>query len=321
MALLLDTQDVEVGNREASIHETFARAEVPRNISLTAPAAADRTRIEAWMFGTMMLFSPDSPGLRVVRTPVLDPMDPIVVLLIQLQGSATFIEDGQHRRSLRPGGLMMARPTSPNEFIMSGISSAFQLPFDEVGLTVETISKASECVPSSPLYPLVSHYLMSIRADADHLDSSPTISLSVASATTQLVRALLVSAAQDGRNARLALAEAIVPRIFAYVRQHLTEPDLSPASIANAHNISVSYLYKLCETAQLRLMDWVIQQRLEGARHELMNDELPHGSIAHIAHIWGFKSASHFSTRFRQAYGVSPRELLRLSRRAYRDHE
>jgi len=160
---------------------------------------------------------------------------------------------------------------------------------------------------------------MSVRADADHLDSPPATSLSVASATTQLVRALLVSAAQDGRVAGLALAEAMLPRILAYARQHLTEPDLSAASIAKAHSISVRYLYRLCETAQVRLMEWIIEQRLEGARASLMEARPPQQSIARLAHMWGFKDASHFSTRFRQAYGMSPRDLLRQSRREYRD--
>ncbi len=111
MALLLDTRDVPAEDREASILETFTRADVPRHITLTAPLALGHTRIKAWVFGTTMLFSPESPGLRVVRTPTLEPMQPIIALLIQNSGTALFVEEGQVRQ-LMPGELTMARPTS-----------------------------------------------------------------------------------------------------------------------------------------------------------------------------------------------------------------
>ena len=43
------------------------RAGVPRQVDLLSQQAVDSTRIEAWMFGNVKMFSPDSPGLRVIR--------------------------------------------------------------------------------------------------------------------------------------------------------------------------------------------------------------------------------------------------------------
>ena len=108
--MLLDTRDIPPVDQEASVHDAFARAEVPRQVSLTVPGAIDHTRIEGWLFGRMMLFSPDSPGLRVVRTPKLEAMDPIVALIVQTRGTAMFIENGRSRH-LKPGELVMAEPT------------------------------------------------------------------------------------------------------------------------------------------------------------------------------------------------------------------
>lgn len=318
LALLLDTREVSEEDREPSLHETFLRSEVPRYVSLTAPLSADRTRIEAWMLGSMMVFSPESPGLRVVRSPSLEPMDPIVALLLQNRGTALFNENGEQQR-LEPGSLTMARPTAPNEYVLSGQSTAFQLPFDQVGLPFETVRAASERLPSSPLFPLVCRHLTSIREEADSLDRSSAAGFGVAAATTILVRALLVSAVEDERDARTVLSEALLPRVLAYVRQHLAERDLTPTSIARAHNISVRYLYKICDAADIKLMEWILEARLEGARANLMCGDRPPSSIANLAHSWGFKDPSHFSRRFRQVYGVSPRDLLRQSRRSYRD--
>jgi AraC-like DNA-binding protein len=133
------------------------------------------------------------------------------------------------------------------------------------------------------------------------------------------VKALVLSAALDERSSRSALADALAPRIFAYVRQHLTDRDLTPVTIARAHNISVRYLYKVCDEAGVKLVEWIIAQRLEGARRDLTSPTQTGTTIALISRRWGFKDPSHFSSRFRHAYGISPRELQRHSRR--RDRE
>jgi AraC-like DNA-binding protein len=214
-----------------------------------------------------------------------------------------------------PGQAIMAGPTSPNEFLITGATSAFEIPFDEIGLPFETVRKASGQLAASPLFPLVTGYLLSLRREAERLRCSAGLD-SVGAATTHLVRALIVSAAEDGRHLRSVLADALLPRIVAYVRQHLTDRNLTPASIARAHNISVRYLYKLCDAADVRLVEWIIEERLEGARRFLSAPHSAPQAIALVAHKWGFKDPSHFSSRFRRAYGVSPRELQRHSRRA-----
>jgi AraC-like DNA-binding protein len=316
LALLLDTRTLHMEDRDEILHETFAHADVPRQVCLTGLGKVSHTRLDAWMFGSMMLFSPESPGLKVTRTPSLEAMEPIIALIVQIRGIAQFTQDGR-RQDLVPGVPIMAGPVSPNDFQLSGHTSAFQLPFDEIGIPLETASRASERLTSSPLFSLVSHHLMWIRENADNLNS--TAADSVGAATTHLVRALIVSAAEDDRDARSALADALLPRVLAYVRQHLTDRDLTPASIARAHNISLRYLYKVCGTADVRLVEWIFEERLEGAREDLVNANRLQQSIASIAYKWGFKDPSHFSSRFRRAYGVSPRDLIRYSHRQYRD--
>jgi AraC-like DNA-binding protein len=123
-----------------------------------------------------------------------------------------------------------------------------------------------------------------------------------------LLRALVASASEVQRYARPAVAEALLPMILAYARQHLREQSLPPQRIADHHNISLRYLYKLCSGADIRLMDWIVQQRLKGAQQDLSHPDSKARTIAGIAHHWGFKDARHFSARFRQSYGLSPRE-------------
>ncbi|MDQ1568907.1 MAG: hypothetical protein QOF96_3787 [Actinomycetota bacterium] len=311
MAVLIDTRNVAAEDREESLHEAFAQAAVPRQISLSAEAVGS-TRIDGWMFGSTKLFCPDSPGLEVIRTPTQGRLDPIIALCLQDRGTGRFRQDGQ-QWNLMPGQVIMAGPTSPNEFLITGATSAFEIPFEEIGLPFETVRKASGQLAASPLLPLVTGYLVSLRRDAESVSSSAGAE-SIGAATTQLVRALISSAAEDQRRIRSALADALLPRIVAYVRQHLTDRSLTPESIARAHNISVRYLYKLCDAADVRLVEWIIEERLQGAHRSLSAPEQPTQTIALVAHKWGFKDPSHFSSRFRRAYGVSPRELQRHSR-------
>ena len=318
MALLFDTRDVAPEARRDAVRDAYALAELPRQVNLLSQEAVDATRIEGWMFGSLKLFTPESPGLSVIRDSPSG-LDPMIALCIQDRGTGRSTEE--HRQQLlMPGELLMVDPTARNEFAVSGATIAIEVPFDEIGVTVEVARKASTRLAASPLFPLVSHHLLSLRADADQIALSaeaPDVGL----ATIQLVRALIMSAALDERSARSPLADAIAPRIFAYVRRHLTEADLTPVTIARAHNISVRHLYKLCDAADVRLVEWIIAERLEGARRELMTPGGASSTVAHVSRKWGFKDPSHFSTRFRNAYGMSPRELQRRWRNQRGDQQ
>jgi AraC-like DNA-binding protein len=98
-----------------------------------------------------------------------------------------------------------------------------------------------------------------------------------------------------------------------YIIQHLADPNLGAERIAKAMFISVRQLYKFWEAEHCPLGQWIIERRLEAARDELMNPRGRHQTIAAIASRWGFADATHFSRRFRQAYGMSPREWRHLA--------
>jgi len=91
------------------------------------------------------------------------------------------------------------------------------------------------------------------------------------------------------------------------------DPDLQPSTIAAAHHISLRYLYKLCAQADFSLEQWIIGERLQGARDELTRPESRQRTIAMVARRWGFSAPTHFSRRFRTAYGLTPSEWRRIT--------
>lgn len=98
-----------------------------------------------------------------------------------------------------------------------------------------------------------------------------------------------------------------------YIEKRLHEPDLTPQSIAEASGISTRALYQLFDGESGAVAGWILNRRLERIHADLTNpthDALP---IAQIALNHGFRNAAHFSRRFRQKFGASPREIRQRS--------
>ncbi|WP_443217637.1 helix-turn-helix domain-containing protein [Saccharothrix sp. CCNWYY140] len=56
---------------------------------------------------------------------------------------------------------------------------------------------------------------------------------------------------------------------------------------------------------------WIISERLRGAREDLIRRTDRSRTIATIARRWGFGDPTHFTRRFRAAYGITPSEWRR----------
>jgi AraC family transcriptional regulator, positive regulator of tynA and feaB len=101
-----------------------------------------------------------------------------------------------------------------------------------------------------------------------------------------------------------------------YIDAHLHDPALNADRIAAAHNISTRQLYNVWVRAGHGLTParWIIQRRLERARNQLTDLDPQVTTVAAIAYGCGFANLSHFSQRFREAYGMPPREWRLVSR-------
>ncbi|MFD0366619.1 helix-turn-helix domain-containing protein [Streptomyces sp. NPDC059071] len=131
-----------------------------------------------------------------------------------------------------------------------------------------------------------------------------------------LVMELLEADTTDAPDDASGAGSEMLSRIHAHIEEHLTDPDLSPESIARAHHISVRYLQKLFQNDGSTVSQWVRQRRLEACRFEL-GRSTRRITMAAMAHRWGFSSPSHFSRTFRGAYGMSPSEWQALATAAF----
>jgi AraC-like DNA-binding protein len=98
-----------------------------------------------------------------------------------------------------------------------------------------------------------------------------------------------------------------VARIETYIRHNLSDPTLTPESVAAACGISVRYLHGLFRATGNSISRWILEQRLN-ACHEDLGSGNTRGGIAEVAFRWGFSDHSHFSRHYRRRFGLTPRE-------------
>ncbi|MFT7531704.1 MAG: AraC family transcriptional activator of tynA and feaB [Gammaproteobacteria bacterium] len=102
-------------------------------------------------------------------------------------------------------------------------------------------------------------------------------------------------------------------QIYTYIFSHLEDPHLCPSSIAKNNNLSISYLHKLFKPQGHSVNRWILLKRLERCHEKIISPIYKHLSISRIAFDCGFNSLAHFSTRFREYYGKSPRNLRQVN--------
>lgn len=103
-------------------------------------------------------------------------------------------------------------------------------------------------------------------------------------------------------------------RVKRIIRRRLSEPDLTLADIAREAGLSLAYLHKLFRDEGRTLWEYLKGERLRLARQLLESSSLPGMTITAVCLECGFSNASHFSTSFKRAFGVSPRDVRREGR-------
>lgn len=104
--------------------------------------------------------------------------------------------------------------------------------------------------------------------------------------------------------------QALLLEIQAFVAQNLHE-DLSPATVAAAHHISVRYLHHLFHGEELSVSAYIRAQRLERCRQDLHDVRLAALTVAEVGAKWGFTDPATFNRTFKEKTGVPPGEYRR----------
>ncbi|WP_158675704.1 helix-turn-helix domain-containing protein [Nocardia stercoris] len=193
-------------------------------------------------------------------------------------------------------------PDRPADTTTGSVALVLRLPLERIDPHLRTPAVDAADLIDSPLHDVMASHMWQLAADAEKLSTDAGAD-AIGDACVELAAALLASAA--GRaNPNPAAPDSLLDRIRQFVRTEATDPDLSPATIATAHNLSVRSLYRLCAEAGISLRQWIIEERVAHAA-ALLTDRADL-TVTAIAHASGFRDATHFTRRFRARYGATP---------------
>jgi len=101
--------------------------------------------------------------------------------------------------------------------------------------------------------------------------------------------------------------------VLTLIDNHIQSETLRPEWIATESGMSVRSLYRMFADKGLVVAQYIKNRRLDLCAQELRatSDE---GKLAGIGFSWGFADHSHFSTAFKQRFGVSPGEYRKRYR-------
>jgi len=107
---------------------------------------------------------------------------------------------------------------------------------------------------------------------------------------------------------RQGLVDRRLVDIEEFIEMNLADPNLSYAKVAESCGISTRYLRHILKANGKSYSELLWRSRLPKARDLLISSATRNYSIREVAFMSGFKSAAHFSRRFKATYGRPPRK-------------
>lgn len=101
--------------------------------------------------------------------------------------------------------------------------------------------------------------------------------------------------------------ELRINQIKKIIMDNISDPELTFNKVAKTCELSEGYVCRLLGEHGTTFSDLLWNERLSLARERLRSSSMQRHAINEIAFRSGFKSAAHFSRKFKEAYGCSPR--------------
>ncbi|HEY9292882.1 MAG TPA: helix-turn-helix domain-containing protein [Microlunatus sp.] len=275
-----------------------------------------RTRLRVVDLSSLDVVALQASSCRVDHTPALvtesDPQLCAVVLTID--GGLELQQDGRETL-LGPDQLGLYTSSTPFRLDISpGHPTTsllrVQLPKSRLAIPDHAVDGLT-AVPITSRYgfgALLKDFLFRLTGDSSEFRTDDLYRL--AELVADLITALL--AQQRGRDGGADCVDvartALLQRIDDHVHDHLSDPELSPRSIAAAQHISIGHLHRLFTDRGYTIAAWIRRLRLERTRQDLQDPAQDLVPIHRIATHWGFADHSTFTRAFRREYGMTPQE-------------
>ncbi|MDI5979845.1 helix-turn-helix domain-containing protein [Amycolatopsis magusensis] len=316
------TDDLPTKDRFAFWHETTDRSLMPTMIS-SDHIDNFHASLQMLELGAVQITVPAFPSLRTRRTPRhIRKSDPETyqVALTPRHGTMAISQLGRDT-ILRDLDLMIYDSSHPYD------AEVAATPGMQAAVTVAQFPKALLPLPPRSIEGLLARRLPGdiglgallrqfiTQTITDPAQYRPVDALRLSTVLIDLTTAVLAHQIDAHcRPQHHQHQEILHLRITAFIRQHLGEPDLGPATVAAAHHISLRHLHRIFRNQDTTVAAWIRQQRLQRCHRDLADPGYWHLPIHAIASRWGFAEPAHFCRAFRATFGMSPNEHRHLAR-------
>lgn len=225
--------------------------------------------------------------------------------VFQLEGQAVMEQDNR-QVILEAGDITLIDAARPCSFYWQQTSRQVSLLLPRQKLEhLRAISSAERLAKTLPMVQL-SHRLLQESMTSPEMNENE--SEAALEAIICLLRPVLYQ--QDARPTR---RERQYQKIMALIDEYIQSEQLRPEWLASETGMSVRSLYRMFADKGLVVAQYIKNRRLDLCAQALRNahdDE----KLAGIGYSWGFTDHSHFSTAFKQRFGLSPGEYRKRYR-------
>ena len=222
------------------------------------------------------------------------------------------VHHDRKRIDLAAGDVLLLDPRMPYHIVSTGEAQHYCLTMPLSWLSLWFPD------PEAPLARAIrrgepGHAALAARIEATAL-AAPEAAGAAALCAEQIAGALALALGPP-RVKRTRRARELYFRVLQVMAMRAHEQGLDAEKVAEELCISVRYLHKVFASANTFYLQELFRIRLEHAYAMIRNSNFDRVSTSEISWRCGFCDVSHFTKRFRRAYGVTPGALrLRLKR-------
>jgi AraC-like DNA-binding protein len=223
-----------------------------------------------------------------------------------------FFEQKDKQFTVEPGCLVLLNQTTPYRAMTEACYHAFSISIPKKLLLQRTPHLGSfykiEVGEKSPRGQLLANFAKYMTDGMANWSEREAMSLR--EQMLDLIVLLMINERNDYSSAyETSVKAAHRERAISYIKHHHRDAALGPKTIAAACGISLSYLHKIFNMADLQLENFIYSLRLESARNAMLDVENRDKTVQQIAFKSGFNHPSHFSRLFKEKYGMTPSEF------------
>lgn len=230
---------------------------------------------------------------------------------LQLDGHGLLVQDGREM-TLAPGSLAIYDTSRPYTLSFDSDFSSYVMMFPQsrVNLPANTVGQltATPIGADHQLGAVVTQVITQAGA------MLPSLSRSTGVRLAGNVVDLLATVMADELSATGGEADErqeLWVKIVDYIDEHLSDPQLSPSTIASAHFMSVRTLHQIFAGSGETVAGEIRRRRIEKCRLDLADLWQKQIPVAAIGARWGLGDPAHFSRLFRSVVGQPPAEFRR----------